>query len=70
MTVPHQTPPPPPGRPPAAPAASPWAATAAKPGERVTTRLRRVVDGLPAWSPLPPGETLVRRPRDGAPGGR
>ncbi|GGP51418.1 MULTISPECIES: hypothetical protein [Streptomyces] len=61
MTVPHQ--PPPPDR----PAPSPWAATAAKPGERVTTRLRRIVEGLPDWSPLPPGETLVRRRRD--PGG-
>ncbi|MFI5640898.1 hypothetical protein ACIA8H_26285 [Streptomyces goshikiensis] len=39
-----------------------WAAGAGPAEERTTARLRRVVDGLPAWSPLPPGEQLVRRP--------
>ncbi|MEU5000823.1 hypothetical protein [Streptomyces sp. NPDC021622] len=41
---------------------SPWAASHRPSGERVTTRLRRVVEGLPDWEPLPPGETVVRRP--------
>ncbi|MEU9027321.1 hypothetical protein AB0D46_07275 [Streptomyces sp. NPDC048383] len=39
-----------------------WAAGAEPAEERTTARLRRVVEGLPAWSPLPPGEQLVRRP--------
>ncbi|MBW5483318.1 hypothetical protein [Streptomyces bambusae] len=39
-----------------------WAATGEQSGERVTNRLRRVVEGLPEWSPLPPGEQLIRRP--------
>lgn len=30
--------------------------------ERVTNRARRMVEGLPSWEPLPPGEILVRRP--------
>ncbi|MFF1357679.1 MULTISPECIES: hypothetical protein [unclassified Streptomyces] len=61
--------PPPPRRPPgaAAPAESPWATTRKSAGERVTGRLRRVVDGLPDWEPLPPGETFVRRPGAGGP---
>ncbi|QIB41686.1 hypothetical protein [Streptomyces aureoverticillatus] len=48
---------------------SPWAAAAARPagGERVTKRQRRVVEGLPDWEPLPPGETLVRRHGDHSP---
>ncbi|MEV0322779.1 hypothetical protein ACIBKX_20890 [Streptomyces sp. NPDC050658] len=41
---------------------SPWAAGRRATGERVTTRLRRVAEGLPDWEPLPPGETVVRRP--------
>ncbi|WP_179851537.1 hypothetical protein [Streptomyces sp. Ag109_G2-15] len=41
---------------------SPWAAQRRPQQERVTSRLRRVVEGLPDWEPLPPGETLVRRP--------
>ncbi|MHB9859416.1 hypothetical protein [Streptomyces sp. YIM S03343] len=41
---------------------SPWAAVRRPQQERVTGRLRRVVEGLPDWEPLPPGETLVRRP--------
>ncbi|MFD5316849.1 hypothetical protein [Streptomyces sp. NPDC127098] len=44
-----------------------WAAGATRassgaPEERLTSRLRRVVDSLPDWSPAPPGEILVRRP--------
>ncbi|MEV5799158.1 hypothetical protein, partial [Streptomyces collinus] len=46
--------------------ASPWAAQRGPQRERVTSRLRRVVEGLPDWEPLPPGETLVRRPGSGA----
>ncbi|MET8683783.1 hypothetical protein ABZV77_06165 [Streptomyces sp. NPDC004732] len=42
--------------------ASPWAATRRPRGERVTTRSRRMAEGLPDWEPLPPGETVVRRP--------
>jgi hypothetical protein len=31
-----------------------------------TERLRKTIEGLPDWEPLPPGETVVRRPgRDG-----
>ncbi|MEV6423797.1 hypothetical protein [Streptomyces sp. NPDC051662] len=44
-------------------AASPWASTAARPKERTTSRLRKVVEGLPDWEPLPPGEMTVRRPK-------
>jgi hypothetical protein len=28
----------------------------------VTSRVRKVVEGLPDWEPLPPGEIVVRRP--------
>ncbi|QGV82446.1 hypothetical protein EIZ62_03655 [Streptomyces ficellus] len=42
---------------------SPWAtARAAERTDRATSRMRRVVEGLPDWEPLPPGETFVRRP--------
>lgn len=41
---------------------SPWAATRRPGGARVTSRVRKVAEGLPDWDPLPPGETLVRRP--------
>ncbi|GAA2244702.1 MULTISPECIES: hypothetical protein [Kitasatospora] len=44
------------------PAASPWAAAPKPADERVTNRLRRIVDSLPEWEPLPPGEVTVRRP--------
>ncbi|MFE4371323.1 hypothetical protein ACFRMN_24375 [Streptomyces sp. NPDC056835] len=47
----------------AAQAASPWAATPTRPKERATSRLRKVVEGLPDWEPLPPGEMTVRRPK-------
>jgi hypothetical protein len=30
--------------------------------ERVTSRVRRMAEGLPGWEPLPPGEILIRRP--------
>lgn len=75
-TAPGQYPaaPPPPRRPPgdpqwstsASPGASggdsPWAASRRPAGERRTSRVRKVAEGLPDWEPLPPGETLVRRP--------
>ncbi|MEU3749798.1 MULTISPECIES: hypothetical protein [Streptomyces] len=41
---------------------SPWASHRPAGTERATSRLRRVVEGLPDWEPLPPGEMLVRRP--------
>lgn len=41
---------------------SPWAASPEPAAERVTSRLRRTVEELPDWEPLPPGETVVRRP--------
>ncbi|WP_328468743.1 hypothetical protein [Streptomyces sp. NBC_00448] len=66
---PYPTEPPPPRKPPgetawsSSGAGSPWASSAGgRTGERVTSRVRRVVEGLPDWEPLPPGETLVRRP--------
>ncbi|WP_203616456.1 hypothetical protein, partial [Streptomyces sp. SID13726] len=43
-------------------AASPWGSSRRAGGERVTSRVRNVVEGLPDWEPLPPGETVVRRP--------
>lgn len=46
---------------------SPWGAVRRPQQERVTSRLRRLVEGLPDWEPLPPGETLVRRPGSNAP---
>ncbi|MEU2656008.1 hypothetical protein ABZ615_11850 [Streptomyces sp. NPDC007325] len=42
-------------------AALPWARQRPAAGERATARLRRVVQGLPDWEPLPPGEIVVRR---------
>lgn len=30
--------------------------------DRVTSRVRRMAEGLPSWEPLPPGEILIRRP--------
>lgn len=41
---------------------SPWGAARGRAGERVTSRVRKVVEGLPDWEPLPPGEIVVRRP--------
>ncbi|MET7849061.1 hypothetical protein AB0D78_17095 [Streptomyces avermitilis] len=72
MSTSHRPTPPPPRRPPGESpwgaatgqrSESPWGATSrSSGGERVTSRLRRVVEGLPDWEPLPPGETVVRRP--------
>jgi len=47
----------------AAPAAVPWAQQAATPTERQTNRRRQMVQGLPSWDPLPPGEIFVQRHR-------
>ncbi|WP_017583194.1 hypothetical protein [Nocardiopsis valliformis] len=38
-----------------------WGAQQESGGEKVTERRREVVDSLPDWDPLPPGETLIRR---------
>jgi hypothetical protein len=54
MTQPAQQP---------AEAAVPWARQAAPQQPRTTSRVRRMVTGLPAWEPLPPGEILVQRHR-------
>jgi hypothetical protein len=43
----------------------PWARQApAADVKPVTDRMHNLVHGLPAWDPLPPGEILVRRPRE------
>ncbi|WP_458246826.1 hypothetical protein [Streptomyces sp. MAI_2237] len=45
-------------------------ATGGTPGEAASDapparrRQRRLVSGLPAWEPLPPGEVMVVRPRN------
>lgn len=45
---------------------TPWSGLPRQPGsEPVTSRLRRIVEELPDWEPLPPGEILVRRPGSG-----
>jgi hypothetical protein len=46
-----------------APAPVPWALQTGAPTERATGRRRQMVQGLPAWDPLPPGEMLVQRHR-------
>jgi hypothetical protein len=46
----------------AAATAMPWAHQGGATENRATTRARRMVEGLPGWEPLPPGELLVRRP--------
>ncbi|SCE65051.1 hypothetical protein GA0070558_101315 [Micromonospora haikouensis] len=43
-----------------APEPRPWARPASPPP--ATDRRRQVVEELPDWEPLPPGEILVRRP--------
>ncbi|MEI5103892.1 hypothetical protein RB200_42235 [Streptomyces sp. PmtG] len=64
---PPDSPPPDPPPPDSPPPAAPWAAVpGAADVRRATSRLRRTVEGLPDWEPLPPGETLVRRGRGGA----
>jgi hypothetical protein len=40
----------------------PWARQDSAAEQRVTSRARRMVEGLPSWEPLPPGEVVVRRP--------
>jgi len=40
----------------------PWARQPSVPVSRKTGRVRLVVNTLPDWEPLPPGEILVRRP--------
>lgn len=40
----------------------PWARQVTAARERATPRVRKMVEGLPPWEPLPPGEMLVRRP--------
>jgi hypothetical protein len=43
-------------------ASVPWARQATEtPDKPLTDRLHRLVEGLPAWDPLPPGEILVVR---------
>jgi hypothetical protein len=51
-----------PNQPPEA-APVPWAQQAAVKAEQATKRIRRVVQSLPDWEPMPPGELIVRRPR-------
>lgn len=46
----------------AAPDSVPWAQQGAAKTERATARIRKMVQGLPAWEPMPPGEQIVRRP--------
>lgn len=41
----------------------PWARRPVAASAPATGRTRRMVDGLPAWEPLPPGEILVQRTR-------
>jgi hypothetical protein len=38
-----------------------WARQSAPAQQRVTARVRNLVESLPDWEPLPPGEILVRR---------
>ncbi|SBV05636.1 hypothetical protein YW5DRAFT_03034 [Streptomyces sp. Ncost-T6T-1] len=47
------------------PEALPWARQSAVAEEPTTARLRRIVEGLPDWEPLPPGEIVVRRGGNG-----
>jgi|UPI0004BD7310 hypothetical protein len=67
----HPAAPPPPRRPPGDPqwstpgrpvAGMPWSPSSMPAGERATRRVRKIAEGLPDWEPLPPGETVVRRP--------
>ncbi|MFE6837028.1 hypothetical protein ACFVFI_19625 [Streptomyces sp. NPDC057705] len=44
-----------------APEPLPWARQPTAAEETTTARLRRIVEGLPDWEPLPPGEIVVRR---------
>jgi len=42
-------------------AASLWARQKAPTEQRVTARVHKLVEDLPSWDPLPPGEIMVRR---------
>ncbi|MEU5033158.1 hypothetical protein AB0G48_03250 [Streptomyces rubiginosohelvolus] len=44
------------------PPAAPWASGPGAGSSPATGRMRRIAQDLPAWEPLPPGETTVRRP--------
>lgn len=39
-----------------------WGQPAAAARRPATDRLRKTIEGLPDWEPLPPGEPKVRRP--------
>jgi hypothetical protein len=41
---------------------TPWGRQTGASEERVTSRQRRMAEGLPSWEPLPPGEVVIRRP--------
>ncbi|MBL6276130.1 hypothetical protein JMF97_08150 [Micromonospora fiedleri] len=43
----------------------PWARQPTPPRQRHTDRVRRIAEGLPDWEPMPPGEMVIRRPRQG-----
>jgi hypothetical protein len=40
-----------------------WSRPAEPPDTHLTQRVRKRVEGLPDWDPLPPGEIVVRRSR-------
>lgn len=42
----------------------PWARQGGAAQQPITGRVRRAVQNLPDWEPLPPGEILVQRHRD------
>lgn len=42
-------------------AGTPWGKGSQANKSRATERLRRTIDGLPAWEPTPPGEIAVQR---------
>lgn len=52
---------PPTGQPPSDQGASLWARQQAPTEQRVTARVRKFVQELPSWDPMPPGEIFVRR---------
>ena len=39
-----------------------WGRPGTARGTRATERLRKTIEGLPDWEPLPPGEASVQRP--------
>ena len=40
-----------------------WARPPEPKEKHVTDRVRKRAEGLPDWEPLPPGEFIVRRPK-------